>query len=247
MTKLSNPMKTLAIAALLAAPGPALAQASRLQDLVGVRGSSADNALGQRGYNASGNMGAATMYWNGSRSSCVSVLVDNGRIQSIQDASDSNCGHGGGGSSAAAGVIAGAAIIGLAAALSSHHRNTNDRHRQQANHDAEYERGYHDGLYGAHYDRDDSEAYHNGYMAGEAENSNRRASSRRYVRGAPQAALVACAQRADEFQNVPRGSSVAVGVDDLGRGNYEMVMASGHYRSRCSVDSRGRVSDMNPY
>ena len=102
-----------------------------------------------------------------------------------------------------AAFLAGAAVIGLAAALAHHNRNHDDRDER---HDDDYSRGYQDALYGATYDRNDSEAYHDGYLAGESERSNRRASNTDHVRRAPWAAQQACSARADDFQNRPRGS-----------------------------------------
>lgn len=122
--------------------------------------------------------------------------------------------------------------------------NDHDRHDD---HDREYERGYQAGLYGGDYDRHDSEAYHDGYFAGQTEATNRRASATRFVSGAPDAAQRACSRRADEFQNRPYGSSVPVNVQSLGRGDYELTMATGSYRSRCVVTAGGNVRSMEPY
>lgn len=239
----------LALAAASIVPAvPAYAQPGDISDLVGARGAGGETQMQNRGYENTGMRGGAQYWWNGSSRTCARIVVADGRYRSVTNASADDCRRGGGGNDAVAGAVAGAAVIGLVAALASHHRRSNDRHRQQASHDSEYERGYNDALYGGRYDNNDSEGYHEGYMAGEAESSNRRASNSRYVRGAaPQAALNACARRADEYQNLPSGSSVPVSVYNQGQGLYEITMATGHYRSRCSVDSRGRVSDMNPY
>ena len=66
-----------------------------LNDLLGVRGSSMDDALRQRGfvsrggYQASGQM--VSMWWNPGTRQCVNVIVVNGRIQSISPIVEDNC------------------------------------------------------------------------------------------------------------------------------------------------------------
>jgi hypothetical protein len=65
-------------------------------DLIGARGSSLDNAIAQKGYKFAVNKGAASMYWNHDQKRCVSVLVSNGRVDSIQNATSADCGKKGG-------------------------------------------------------------------------------------------------------------------------------------------------------
>lgn len=57
----------------------------------------------------------------------------------------------------------------------------------------------------------------------------------------------ASAQERDQYLNVPAGSTVPVSVYDLGRGQYEITVASGHYRARCTVDGYGNIQTMSPY
>ncbi len=217
-----------------------------MSDLIGARGSSLDNAMSERGYEFSRSMGVATLYWNGNRGSCVSALVDYGRVQSIQTASASDCGRSGSSDSddAVAETIAAAAIIGLAAALSQHHKG-DDRNNNPTYND-EYERGYSSAMSGYQYSDNASEAYHSGYMAGEAERNNRRHSNSQLVSGAPAVAQNACKERGDQYWGIPAGSTVPVNVFDYGQGNYEVVVASGHYRANCSVNGRGNISDFLP-
>lgn len=216
---------------------------SELRDLVGSRAAGAEDAMTARGYRIAKQNGLTNYWWNSARNQCVRVVAYNGRYDAVDTASDSDCGHGGGDSTAAA-AIAGVAAIGLIAALASHKKSHKD---STATHDAEYERGYNDGLYGGDYDRSDNEAYHSGYSAGEAERDNRLASNSQIVRGAPAVAQRACSHRADAFQNLPAGSSVPVSVYPMGGNQYEIIMASGHYRSRCHVTDAGVVTSMNPY
>ena len=247
-----RPCVVFVVSSVIAATAPAsvLAQTpSRLSDLVGARAGQAEGELGRRGYQVTDRsevVGDGRMtYWRRG-DDCVAIMTRDGRYASINQAGRTECGgsDGGSGSSATA-VAAGIAIVGLAAAIAAHNHHHNDADRD---HDREYERGYQAGLYGADYDADhESEGYHEGFLAGEQENGNRRHASSAWVRGAPTAAQEACARRADEFQSRPYGSSVPIGVRDLGRGEYELTMATGSYRSRCTVSSSGAVRAMNPY
>lgn len=230
----------------LAPAGAALAAPpSGLGDLVGARGAGGETQLQQRGYSLQRSSGGANFWWNADRRACARVVTWDGRFQSIDSASASDCGKGSSSSDAAV-AIGALAAIGLAAAIASHNKKGGDSHSGDAHND-EYGRGYNDGLYGGNYDRNDSEAYHEGYMAGDAERRNRVAANSSYVRGAPRAAQDACARAGDDFLNMPGGSSVPVSVFDRGGGRYEITVAAGHYRARCSVDATGRVSSMDPF
>ena len=234
----------IAALTLLATAMTPVALAAQESDLQGARAAGAESELQRRGYSLAKTSGGSQFWWNSRTDTCIRVNVWQGRYQTVARASSSDCGKGG----PSAGAVVGAAVaVGLIAALASHKKRKGDDARPDAAHDAEYERGYNDGLYGAHYDRHDSEGYHEGYLAGETEAANRRAHNRPYVRTAPQAARDACARRADEYQSAPFGSSVPVSVNDLGRGMWEITVATGQYRSRCTVDSRGNVREMNPY
>ena len=62
---------------------------------------------------------------------------------------------------------------------------------------------------------------------------------------APLAAVNACMQRADEFQNARRGTSVASGAERAGP-NWVLTMATGQYTSKCTVSGSGRIVSMDP-
>ena len=231
---------------------PAHAQTAQgLEDLIGMRGSSTDSELGRRGYSFVKNQGVAQMWWNASTRRCVSLAVDDGRVQSIQATSATDCNQQQSSSSNnkndnLTGVLIGAAAIGLVAALASHHKRSDDK-KNTPTYNAEYERGYNDAMYSGHYASNDSEGYHSGYMAGEAERSNRRAANTPIVRGAPAEAQRACARRGDEQFGVPGGSTVPVSVFDYGQGNYNVTVASGHQRAHCAVNANGRIADFNRF
>lgn len=229
-----------------AALTPASAQIpSNLRDLVGARAAGGESELQARGYaldHVDEGGSAKFGYWRRG-DECVQVTTRDGRYLTIVEARNM-CRKKSSGSDASA-VVAGVAIVGLAAALAAHKQKHGDSGRD---HDDEYERGYQAALYGSDYDdRHDSEGYHEGYLAGQSERDNRRFSNTRYVRNAPREAQDACSRRADEYQSRPYGSSVPISVRDLGRGDWEMTMATGSYRSRCTVSSDGRIRSINPY
>ena len=238
----------LSVVAMLAAPLPVSAQApSDLSDLVGARAGSAEGEVQRRGYSFVRTQEGGTAKWSYWRrgDDCVQITTRDGRYAAIDRADRDQCGASRSDSgNAAAAVLAGAAVIGLAAALAHHNRNHDER---DARHDDDYSRGYQDALYGATYDRNDSEAYHDGYLAGEAERSNRRASNTDHVSRAPWAAQQACSARADDFQNRPRGSSAPISVREEDGGDWRMVMGTGSYRSVCVVSGDGRVRSIDPY
>lgn len=233
----------------LATAGSAFAQTpNALRDLVGARAGQAESELQSRGYSATDRsevVGDGRMtYWRRG-DDCVSIMTRDGRYVSINQAGRSECGRSSGSGSDAAAVVAGVAIVGLAAAIAAHKNHHRDA---DADHDREYERGYQAALYGSDYDdRHETEGYHEGYLAGEDEASNRRHANSSWVRGAPAAAQDACARRADDFMSRPRGSSVPISVRDLGRGDYELTMGTGPYRSRCVVSGSGDVRSIDPY
>lgn len=239
----------LSSALVLGAAAPAFAQTpGRLSDLVGARAGQSEGELGRRGYEATDRgevVGDGRMtYWRRG-DECVAIVTRDGRYASINQAGRSECGGGGSDHGNAGAVVAGVAIVGLVAALAAHNRRHDNADRD---HDGEYERGYQAALYGSSYDdRHETEGYHEGYLAGEAEGTNRRNSNSRWVRQAPREAQNACSRRADDFQNSPSGSSVPISVRDLGRGEWELTMATGSYRSVCRVTASGNVLSIDPY
>lgn len=160
-----------AIAAMIATP--ALAdKAAQLVDINGSLGRDAEPALQARGFTHvstnKNSMGYVYSYWwDEGDDDCVQVEVYNGRVQTISDATDQDCGHHkGNNAAAAAGVVAGAAILGaLLSHKSNHHQDNQHLSDQQA--EALYDRGYNDGLHNAAYHNyEKSDAYSSGYTAG---------------------------------------------------------------------------------
>ncbi|WP_447762464.1 hypothetical protein [Sphingopyxis panaciterrae] len=234
------------VALLFGGTAPAFAKPpSDVSDLVGARAPGAETQMQSRGYTMAKFKNGAQFWWNSGSRTCARIVVANGRYASVDKTDASDCGHSDSGGSGAGAAIAGVAAIGLIAALASHKKKHDGD--QGGDHDSEYGRGYSDGLYGGQYDRHDSEAYHDGFMAGETEASNRRAATRPYARGGPDAAKAACEARGDQYQNAPGGSSVAVSQRGDGSGNYVFTVATGHYRSTCTATASGQVINISPY
>ncbi len=232
--------------------------ATKVADLVGSTENGADGKLYKRGFvlvdgKQSGDESFKT-YYNSNTHQCVMVEIMDNKVISINPTQGGNCNPTGGpanataatsgGESSAAGIVAGVAAVGLIAALASHHKK--DSSRNTAEYNGQYERGYHDAMYGGQYDSNDSEAYHSGYMAGEVERNNRRHANSALVRGAPAAAQYACKARGDKVWDLPEGSTVPVSVFDYGQGNYEVTVASGYRRGNCSVNASGVISEFLP-
>ena len=166
-----NSVAAMAIAAMAATPVMA-EKAAQLVDINGAMGRDAEAQLQQRGFahisTNKNSMGYVYSYWwDEADDDCVQVEVYNGRVETIQDASDQDCGHHkGNDAAAAAGVVAGAAILGALLSHKSHHHDDNSHLSDQAA-EADYERGYTDGLHSAAYHNSGrSDAYSSGYSAG---------------------------------------------------------------------------------
>lgn len=153
--------------------------AGDLQDLIGTRGSSGESALESRGWiltdGHQGSSSAYTYWWNSSRKDCVMVTTRNGEYASITDVTPGDCNqrtNKGGNAAAAVGAVAAiAAIAALASHKSGHHDN--GQHYSDEGQEAQYERGYNDGLYNEpyhNYDRSDS--YSSGYQNGVEQRRN---------------------------------------------------------------------------
>lgn len=151
---------------------PVLAEkANQLTDINGSRGRDAESALQSRGFSHvstnKNSMGYVYSYWwDEADDDCVQVEVYDGRVETITDATDQDCGHHKGSAGTAVAAVAGAALLGALLSHKSHHHDDN-RHHDDQQAEADYERGYNDGLHNAAYHNyDRSDAYSSGYQAG---------------------------------------------------------------------------------
>ncbi len=169
----SIPVLVASAAALSMASAPVLAEKARdLSYINGSLGRDAEGQLRERGFshvsthkNSSGYVNS--YWWDEADDDCVTVEVYDGRVMTINDATDQDCGHHKGNDAAAAvGVVAGAALLGALLSHKSHHHDDN-KHYSDREDEAQYERGYQDGIHYASFDNyDRSDAYSKGYSAG---------------------------------------------------------------------------------
>jgi hypothetical protein len=156
---------------LVAAPAFARSAGS-LQNLIGERGNTGQSQLERQGFvyitGHEGRNAVHSYYWHHSDKNCVEVKTSDGRFSQIRDAANSDCNHsneGSGAGVAIAGAVVGAALIAALAHKSGHHED--GQHYADVNQDAQYERGFNDGLHNtAYHNYDRSDYYSNGYQAG---------------------------------------------------------------------------------
>ena len=154
----------------------ALGQANKLQDLKDAKASSGESELENRGYHlvhVSKNWWDSYGYWWSPRDKkCVSVKTTSGRYVAIVDTVNADCyqkENTGMSTGAKAGIAVGAAaaIIGAIALSHKAHNHDDNKHYEDANQEAEYERGYRDGLYNnAYHNYSNTDQYKSGYSAG---------------------------------------------------------------------------------
>jgi hypothetical protein len=143
-----------------------------VRDLVGVRASAGESAMETRGYTyISGTVREdrkIVYWWNPSTKECVRVTTFDGRFEKLAIVAKSDCNQKGGSNDAvAAAAIGAAAILGAIALSHKSHDHDNDSHYGDASNEAQYERGYRDGLYShTYHNYDRSNAYTSGYESG---------------------------------------------------------------------------------
>lgn len=172
MSSSNFPKNIIAAAAsisLIASPAVA-ATPNDLADLVGVRGAAGESQLEARGYDlhhaAQGDDKSYTYWWNASSKKCVRVTTEDGRYTAINSESAGDCGKKSGDAGAAIAIGAAALIGALALSHKSHNHNDNN-HYGNAQYEADYERGYNDGLYNYPYHNySRSDYYSQGFEAG---------------------------------------------------------------------------------
>jgi hypothetical protein len=147
--------------------------ASSLNDLVGARAGQAEGDLESRGWTLiTGHRGGSASYnywWNRDRKDCVMVTTRDGRYSSITDASAGDCNQKSNGGNDAATVAAVAGGAALLVALLSHKSGHHDdgQHFNDSQKEADYERGYRDGLHHNSYrNNNNSDSYSSGYRSG---------------------------------------------------------------------------------
>lgn len=163
----------IALAAIAISPMQAqAAPPDDVADLVGARGAGGETQLEARGYTfvdvTKGDERAYANWWNGSKKRCITVVTYDGRYQSIDKASASDCKQKSGDNGTAVAVAVGAAaLIGALALAHKSHHHEGGAHGGNEQQEAAYDRGYRDGLYNCPYHNyDRSDFYSQGYQVG---------------------------------------------------------------------------------
>lgn len=152
-----------------------MGQANRLRDLVNIRASSGESELESRGYSLThttkGDDRVWGYWWNPSSKNCICVATMDGRFSSITDTLPGDCNQkekSGGNTGAKVGAgVAAAAIIGAIVLAHKSNNHSDNKHYEDPNQEAEYERGYRDGLYNSTYHNySNTDYYRKGYEEG---------------------------------------------------------------------------------
>lgn len=142
-------------------------------------------------------------------------------------------------------ALAAAALIGIAALAHNQNHHKSSSHSTNANSEAEFERGYRDGLHNESFDANGGDAFAQGYEAGQKERSNRQAYKTSNVAGTkvPQAALNSCVSDAASAMNVGGQDIHVIKAGQEGSDTYYIEVASGHKHLVCQVNSQGQIFD----
>ncbi|MCD6544356.1 MAG: hypothetical protein J7K34_07585 [Flavobacteriaceae bacterium] len=145
-------------------------KANGLQDLVGAKGSSAENELENRGYyhiktdKTVGN-NIYSYWWNSRQQKCILYNLNGGKIYSILNTLPSDCNK-----STNTNTSGRYGKYNNSYAHQAHHHDNNSHYSNQS-HDDAYERGFNDGLHNKSYhniynDSNEKNAYSKGYGSG---------------------------------------------------------------------------------
>lgn len=160
-------------AAVILQPTQLSAQAlpGSVRDLVGVKASAGESSLEERGFTyitgGTRDDRKFNYWWNRNTKECVRVTTFDGRYEKISVVPKSDCNQKGGNDAAAVAAVGAVALIGALALSHKSHDHEDYSHYGDANSEAQYERGYRDGLYSHNYHNyDRSQAYTSGYENG---------------------------------------------------------------------------------
>lgn len=143
-------------------------------------------------------------------------------------------------------ALAAAALIGIAALAHHQEHHRDGAHSTDANYEADYERGYRDGLHNEPFDANrSSEAFAIGYDAGHKERGNSLAYKTSNVGGTkvPQAALSSCVNDAASAMSVSAHHIHVIKAGQEGSDTFYIEVAAGHKHLVCSVNSQGQIFD----
>lgn len=146
-----------------------------------------------------------------------------------------------------AAIAAAVAAIGIAAIAHHKHNHKDDDHRSDSRYEENFERGYNDGLYAAHYNtRNNTEAYREGYDAGRYDREHRvghyhEDEGHGDRHGAPSLARRGCVGEASARWGVNPRDIHPVKSRQIGGDDYMVEVAAGYRHGKCEVSGDGRV------
>ena len=145
-------------------------------------------------------------------------------------------------------VAAAAALaLGVGALVHHHHNHKEKKHRQEAKHEAEFERGYNDGLHHHGFDSyNDHQAYRDGYESGQYDRRHRndhyRHDDAHMARhGAPNLAQRACVGEAAAHWGGRPTNIYPVKSRQLASDDFLVEVAHGYQHGKCEVSADGNV------
>jgi len=151
-------------------------RANDLQDLVGVKGSSAEMQLENRGYyhikTAKSNYDIYSFWWNNQKRKCISYHMTDGRVVSIVNTLPADCNK-----SANYNNSNNNSYSNYNSYNHQYQDHSNNTHYSNRDHDEAFERGNTDGMYNKPYhniygDSDLKNAYSDGYTSGVNKRTN---------------------------------------------------------------------------
>jgi hypothetical protein len=144
-------------------------------------------------------------------------------------------------------LIAAAAVAGVAAYVHHNKNHDNGKHHDDDRREAEYDRGYQDGLHGAQFNNySRSDDYTQGYDAGSHDRNVKNSYNARNTwdadrHGAPDVARRVCVGEASSAWAINPRDITPTSSRELGKGRYEVIVAAGYHRAACEADSNGNV------
>lgn len=188
MKKINKCASQVLAVAMIAVSAGASAQdpATELSDLVYQDTGWSHGQLQNRGYSQASSDGSGYEYWwNRSRKQCVILHSEGSKVASVVKSSPLDCGQRANAGSSkhdndtAAAVVGAVALLGIAALAHKSHHHDDDQHSTSSDNEADFERGYRDGLYSHPYDTYGGSPYQHGYTSG-SQDRNSQSSYRGY-------------------------------------------------------------------
>lgn len=148
-------------------------------------------------------------------------------------------------------LIAAAAVAGVAAIVHHNKNHSKGKHSNDANYEAEYERGYRDGKYHADFNNyNGSDAYADGYDSGLHDRNVQLAHNQPNYwdedrHSAPDKPRNGCIREAADRWYVPQRDITPTSSRTLGERRWEVIVAAGYHRATCVANRKGQVQSFD--